>query len=312
MKKSSRVYGPLLGMVLFIAAVVFVIWLNRHAFPWFNPAGVVAASERTVFFIVLGLSAVVVIPVFTMLILFAVRYREGNEKANYNPEWSKNTKLEAIWWGIPILIILIVGTISWVSTHALDPYKNIASNTKPLRVQVVTLEWKWLFIYPDQGVATINKLEIPVNTPVQLSLSADAPMSSFWVPSLGSQIYTMNGMNTQLHLMATKTGTFTGYNTNINGDGYAKMDFTVPVVSKTDFKKWTRQSRQSPDMLDETEYQKIMKPSVMKASKTYMLMDKDLYDTIMMKYMSPTTNGSKTNKSDDMKGMDMSMMKGMN
>lgn len=300
MKRNSRVWGPLLGIVLFVIAVIVVIYLNRYAFPWFNPAGTVAAEERDIFFTVLGLSAIVVIPVFTLLIVFALKYRDGNTKAKYMPEWSKNTALELTWWGIPILIILIVGTISWISTHALDPYKGIASTTKPINIQVVTLEWKWLFLYPDQGVATVNKLVLPNNTPVNLSLSADAPMSAFWIPKLGSQIYTMSGMSTQMHLMATKEGTYTGYNTNINGKGYAKMDFSVPVVSKSDFKNWSEKALKSPNMMDEATYTSLAKPSVVAEPKTYMLMDKELYDTILMKYMS-SMNKEKTPPKTDQK-----------
>lgn len=301
MKRNSRVWGPLLGILLFVAAVAGVIALNWQSFPWFNPAGTIAAQERTIFFAVLGLSAIVVIPVFTLLIVIALRYREGNTKAKYMPEWSKNKVLELTWWGIPILIILIVGTISWISTHALDPYKGIASNVKPLNIQVVTLEWKWLFLYPDQGVATVNKLVLPNDTPVSFSLSADAPMSAFWIPSLGSQIYTMSGMNTQMHLMATKEGTYVGYNTNINGKGYAKMNFSVPVVSKSHFKSWVNKASHSSSMMDETAYRKLMKPSIPTHASEYMLMDPTLYDTIVMKYMAPMdgTNPDTTKSTDE-------------
>lgn len=294
MKKYSRVYGPLLVIALFVASVVAAIWMNRYKFPWFNPAGIVAGQERTIFFFVLGLSAVVVIPVFTMLILFAVKYRESNENANYQPEWNHNKWLETAWWVIPIVIVGVVGTVSWKSTHALDPYKKIASSSKTLNVQVVTMEWKWLFIYPDLHIATINQLKAPINTPIHLTLSADSPMSAFWVPSLGSQIYTMNGMSTQLNLEANKMGTFKGYNTNINGKGYAKMDFQVPIVSKSNFDSWGKGAQKSPNVMNEMTYNKLSKPVVFDGTKVYHLQDSTLYDTILMKYMAPMA-GTKMN-----------------
>lgn len=285
MKRNSRVYGPLLAIVVFVVAVVAMIYANRQAFSWLNPAGVIASDERNIFFFVLGLSAVVVLPVFSLLIIFALKYREQNKPTNYKPEWSENKALELTWWGIPILIIIIVGTTSAISTHLLDPYRKIASKNPTLNVQVVATEWKWLFIYPDHQVATINQLEIPINTPVHFSLSADAPMSAFWVPKLGSMIYTMNGMDSQLNLMATKLGTYDGYNTNINGAGYAKMNFKVPVVSRSDFASWLKQSAQSKNILDEHTYAKLAKPSTPTHPTIYHLADTGLYDTIVMKYM---------------------------
>ena len=307
MKRVLLIGFPLILLVAVVCAIV-VIASGGH-FPWFDPAGTVAARERQIFLLAIGLSVIVVVPVFTMLGLFAWRYREGNKKADYQPEWSENTKLEAVWWGVPIAIIAVLATVVWFTTHELDPYRKIASDTPTLKVQVVALEWKWLFIYPDYDVATVNELRLPVDTPVHFTLAADAPMSAFWVPSLGSQIYAMNGMSSQLNLLATKTGTFKGYNTNINGEGYAKMNFDVPVMSKQDFAAWTKKAYASPHMLDETSYTELAKPSIADAPKTYMLMTPGLYDTIVMKYMAPKKPGTTTEeetKSKDTMTHDMS------
>ena len=288
--KRILLIALLLALLVAVVITIVVVAGGGH-FPWFDPAGVVAARERQVFLLAIGLSVIVVVPVFTLLAMFAWKFREGNKKADYQPEWSENNKLEAVWWGIPIAIIAVLATVVWFTTHELDPYRKISSDTPTLKVQVVALEWKWLFIYPDYGVATVNELRLPVDTPVHFTLAADAPMSAFWVPSLGSQIYAMNGMSSQLNLLATKTGTYKGYNTNINGEGYAKMTFDVPVVGKQDFAAWTKKAYASPDMLDEKSYNELAKPSLVPQSKTYMLMTPDLYDTIVMKYMAPKKPG---------------------
>ncbi len=289
MKRALRIVLPLLVIAAAIGGIIAVAMSGY--FPWFQPAGSVAFREHQIFLFTIGLSAIVVVPVFTMLALFAWKYREGNKKANYQPEWSENSKLEAVWWGIPIAIIAVLATVVWFTTHELDPYRKIASSTPTLKVQVVAMEWKWLFIYPDLGVATVNELHLPVDTPVHFTLAADAPMSAFWVPSLGSQIYAMSGMSSQLNLLATKTGTFKGYNTNINGEGYAKMNFDVPVVGRDEFAAWAKKAYASPDMLDEKTYAELAKPSLVHEPKTYMLMTLDLYDTIVMKYMAPKKPG---------------------
>jgi cytochrome o ubiquinol oxidase subunit 2 len=173
---------------------------------------------------------------------------------------------------------------------------------------VVALEWKWLFIYPDLGVAAVNELPVPVNTPVHFTITADAPMSAFWVPALGTQIYAMNGMSSQLNLIADHTGTFTGYNTNINGEGYAKMKFKVYAKSDKDFTSWIASARKSPNMMDEQALQKISQPGTMNET-AYMLMDNNLYDKVVMKYMKGTMPDKDTTSTSTQH--DMSNMEGM-
>lgn len=296
-----------LGVSIFI--VIMWLALRGTTIDVLSPTGVVATQQRKILFFTLALSLLVVVPVFVMLGLFAYKYREGRN-ADYKPEWGSSNKLEALWWGIPIAIIGVLGTLTWVTSHSLDPYKSIASEKSPLNVQVVALQWKWLFIYPDYNIATVNQLPIPVDRPVHLSLAADAPMSAFWIPSLGSQVYSMNGMSSQLNLMATKTGEYEGYNTNINGEGYAKMKFTAKVMKEADFQNWSKtageKAMNAGDHMDEATYRVLAKPSVVSEPQTYHLMSPGLYDTIVAKYMGHAMTENKD--SSDMKNMDHSMM----
>lgn len=260
----------------------------------------------------LALSLVVVVPVFTMLGLFAWKYREG-AKSKYTPNWGSSVKLEILWWSIPIAIIGLLSVITWQTSHSLDPYKPIASSKKPLEVQVVALQWKWLFLYPDEGVATVNDLTIPVDRPVHFSLTADAPMSAFWIPSLGSQIYSMNSMSSQLHLIANKTGVYKGYNTNINGDGYAKMTFDVTVKTDDEFADWAKTYSQSGHELTKAHFEELAHPSVVPDPMRMKLVDKGFYDSVVMKYMhGASANPSSNDGQYDSTNHSMKGMEGMN
>jgi len=288
-------YRVVFGVVVWIIILSLAGWLlvrDSH-FDVLFPTGHIGVQQRNLLLFTLGLSLIVVIPVFTMLGLFAWRYREGSRRT-YAPEWAHSTRLEALWWGIPIAIIAVLSVVTYQTSHSLDPYRPIESTQSTLEVQVVALQWKWLFIYPEEGIATVNDLTIPVDRPVKFSLTADAPMSAFWIPSLGSQIYSMGAMSSQLNLIANKEGTFKGYNTNINGDGYAKMVFNTNVVSAGEFDRWVASRAQSGHALTMAHFNDLARPSV-EAGPMYMrLEDKRIYDSIVMKYMSPTnsTGGS--------------------
>jgi cytochrome o ubiquinol oxidase subunit 2 len=259
-----------------------------------NPQGLIAKQQRDLIVFTTLLSVVVVLPVFTLLGLFAWKYREGNKKATYTPDEDGNKWLEVLWWGIPIIIIGILGIITWVTTHQLDPYKPIASTVPAIKVQVVALQWKWLFLYPDQGVASLNEMRIPAGTPVNLEITADAPMSAFWIPSLAGQTYAMNGMTAKLSLVADKPGTYRGSNTNINGEGYADMHFNaVAMDSRKAFDDWARSVRIGEENgLDFDKYQKLAEPSKANPIMSYQLRDKALYTEIMNKYMSAHAENS--------------------
>jgi len=317
-QKIKLVAGIVLLLAIVVAGAIFFQHVNVAVL---NPKGVIADQQRNLFIFTILLSIVVVVPVFIMLGMFAWKYRDTNpKKATYTPDWSGDSLLETIWWGIPCAIILVLSVITWQTSHSLDPFKPLQSNVKPVNVQVVSLQWKWLFIYPDLGVASVNQLEMPVNTPINFKLTSDAPMNSFWIPNLGSQIYTMNGMSTQLHLMADSTGDYKGSSANISGEGFADMAFTARVTKQADFDNWVAGAKNSQALTADS-YADLAKPSTLKQPLTYVLKDQNLYNNIVMKYMTPNMSMSAESAQDkhtggssdvdmhgmDMKGMDMNM-----
>jgi len=283
MKRGVRIVVPIIVAILVIA--IFAWLLRDKQIDVLQPAGVVAQQQRQVLFFALFLSACVVIPVFTLLIVFSVKYRAGNKKARYDPNFGEHKILEGLWWGIPIAIIGMLGVVAFQTSHSLDPYKKI-DGSKELSVQVIGLQWKWLFIYPEYNVATLNYIAMPVDRPVHLSVTAEAPMSALWIPALGSQIYAMNGMDSQLNLKGTKLGEYTGYNTNINGEGYAKMTFTAKVMSTSDFSKWRSKIALAKNELDMEQFDILASPASVRDEKDYSLTDKDLYDQVVQRNMS--------------------------
>ncbi len=288
MKRYLPIY--LIACTVIVLGVLGYLLVSPVHFDVLSPAGAIGKQQQQLLLFASILSLCVVLPVFTMLGVFAWKYREG-AGSKHTPEWAENNALEALWWGIPIVIIIVLGVVTWRTTHALDPYRPIVSDAKTMEVQVVALQWKWLFLYPDLGVATVNKLIIPEQTPVHFTLTADAPMSAFWVPALGTQIYAMNGMSSQLHLIADRTGQFEGYTTNINGKGYADMKFTVYAQSQKDFDGWLAGMAKNKEVMDETRYAQLAKPGTTKQGE-YLLQNTSLYDTIVNKYMPDHAMGN--------------------
>ncbi len=274
----------------------------------FDPQGPIALQERNLIVLVVLIMLVVAIPMLITLFTFAWKYRAGNKKAKYEPEHVGNFFRQAIWWTIPAVVIVVIAVINWKSTHALDPTNAIASDVPPLTIQVVALQWKWLFIYPAQGIATVNFIEFPVDTPVHFELTADAPMSSFWIPELGSQIYAMAAMQTQLNLEADTIGEYTGKDTEINGAGYAGMTFEANSVSQVDFNSWVASIQQSSSTLTMDAYNTLAAPSQNNAAAYYSSYGNGLYDTILMKYMVPPTS---TPEAGDAQTSSMSAMPNM-
>lgn len=291
MKKSLLTPLRVTGALLLLATVTFAVgwwYLSDKNIAVFNPQGIIATQQKDLILFTLALSLVVVVPVFVMLGVIAWKYREGNEKATYRPDDEGSKWLEIIWWGIPILIIGILSVVTWVSTHQLDPYKSIASAESPVKVQVIALQWKWLFLYPEYDTASVNELRMPVGTPVDFEITADAPMSAFWIPNLGSQTYAMNGMSSKLSLRADKQGLYKGTNTNINGEGYAEMEFDVIAMKdKQSLEKWMKEIEKSDKygLLNEASYSELKKPSRENTVKHYHFYDSNLYNNVMQKYM---------------------------
>lgn len=280
-------YKILFGALLIVLAMSgLAFYLQGYNVPVLMPEGVISDQQRTLIVWATFLGLLVVVPVFIMLFAVALKYREGNTRPKkYMPNWDSNRWIEGLWWGIPLIIITILGVITWQSSHQLDPYRPLASDRKPVNVQVVALQWKWLFIYPDQGIASVNALHFPANTPVNFQLTADAPMNSFWIPSLGSQVYAMNGMSSKLHLEANNVGSYDGMSANISGEGFSKMRFKANAMSVADYNEWVTKTQKSQDGLDMPMYEKLAEPGVQDSPSYYVLKKGDLYDTIIMKYM---------------------------
>jgi|SRR5581483_4804243 len=278
-------------LVLFGLGGALALYLRGHTVAVLQPAGEIAQKERSLMYVALLLSVLVVVPVYLLTVFIVIRYHDGNTKrrpSDYRPDWNGSWRLEALWWSVPLLIIGILSVITWTSSHDLDPFKPIDSTVKPVNIQVVALDWKWLFIYPDYNIASINLAEVPVGTPINLSVTSDTVMNSFWVPQLGGQIYAMPGMSTQLHLIAGKAGSYFGSPANIAGSGFAHMDFTVRAVSLKDFAAWTKAANRSNTVLDEAAYQQLAKPSQDNPVQYYSPVAPNLYNGVVMNYMAPT------------------------
>jgi cytochrome o ubiquinol oxidase subunit 2 len=291
----SRKYKVLAGVLLGVGFLfISASFLGSRNIAVLQQAGIVGEKERNLIFLSLLLALIVVVPVFIMLFAFAWKYREGNLKAKYRPDFDSSRKLEAIWWGVPFAIIFILSIVTWTSSHDLDPFKPLGASAKPLNVQVVALQWKWLFIYPEQNIASVNYLQIPVNTPVNFEITSDAPMNSFWIPQLGGQIYAMSGMTTHLHLMAGKPGDYKGRSANISGEGFSGMTFTARAASEQSFNKWVATAKNTNSTLSLSSYGQLAKPSKNNHVEYYSTVDNSLYDGIVSKYMAPNSTPAKT------------------
>ena len=276
-----------LAVLLLIIIGALAYYLTHHTIDVLSPTGIVAQKEKHLMIITTLLGLVVVIPVFILTGYIAWTYREGSKAAKYTPSWDHNFKLEFVWWALPLAIITILAIITWRSSHELDPFRQLSSNKQPINVQVIALQWKWLFIYPQQNIASVNLVQFPINTPVNFQITSDAPMNSFWIPRLGGQIYAMSGMSTQLHLMADQTGSFDGSSANISGRGFAGMRFSAKSTSQAEFDKWVSRVKQSANKLGFDQYATLSQPSENNQSAYYSQPATNLYDSVMLKYMVP-------------------------
>jgi cytochrome o ubiquinol oxidase subunit 2 len=259
----------------------------------FDPKGFIAMEQKDLLITAVLLMLVVVIPAFIMVFTVAWRYRAGNTQAPKVKEY-KNYNLPIIlWWAFPSLIILIMSVMTWQKTHELDPYIPIASENPPITIQVVALQWKWLFIYPEQDIASVNFMQVPEDTPINFVLTSDGPMNSFWIPQLGGQMYAMSGMSTKLHLIANEQGNYPGVAAEINGKGFAGMRFVARVTSKEHFDQWVNEAKASSAYLSGYEYELLAQPSENNIPVVYSGAEPGLYDSIMMKYMSHETQETK-------------------
>ena len=250
------------------------------------PKGQVAAEEMHLLICSVLLMLIVVIPVIILTLVIARRYRASNKKAKYSPNFSHSFSLELIWWTVPIIIIAILATVTRKTTHQLDPYRPLDVKGKPLMIQAVALRWKWLFIYPEQDIATVNYVVFPAHRQISFRITSDAPMNSFQIQQLVGQIYAMNGMQTKLHMIADHEGTYRGRSVSFSGDGFANMKFAVKATSEAQFEQWVAQVKQSPKHLDMATYNELVKPTVdFMPPVFYSAVVPGLFNKIMMQFM---------------------------
>ena len=261
-------------------AVIGIVALGGCNQGVLDPKGPIAAAEEQILFNSLGIMLAIVIPTIIATLAVAFWFRSSNRRATYLPDFEYSGRLELLVWSIPAMTVLLVGGVAWVGSHDLDPGKPLTSTVKPIKVQVVSLDWKWLFIYPEQGIASVNQLTIPAATPISFDLTSSGVMNSFFVPQLGSQIYTMAGMKTRLHLQADHPGTFPGLSANFSGDGFADMRFAVDAVPAEQFAQWVTATRNSGPTLDSATYADLAKPSKAVAPFTYRSITPGLFDVI--------------------------------
>lgn len=248
-----------------------------------HPKGPIGDSQRWLIIVAFVLMLLVVVPVIVMAIWFPLKYRASNSKANYDPKWTHSGRIETVVWLVPLAIVLVLSVLTWRETHRLDPYRPLDVGVAPLRIDVVSLDWKWLFIYPDQGIAVVNELVFPARVPLHFRLTSDTVMTSFFIPQLGSQIYAMGGMQTQLHLMADVEGVYAGQNQQFSGRGFPTMTFAAKALSQQDFEAWVQKVKASPDKLDVTRLDALRQPSEKVPVQIFSSIDPELLEYVMHK-----------------------------
>ncbi|KOY03772.1 ubiquinol oxidase subunit II [Pseudomonas nunensis] len=304
---SKNRYPRLLGLLPLLGTLL----LSGCNMTLLDPKGQVGLDERNLIITATLLMLLVVVPVIVMTFLFAWKYRATNPDAVYAPKWSHSTKIEIAVWAVPVLIIIALGYVTYISTHALDPYKPLESDVKPITVEVVSMDWKWLFIYPEQGIATVNKLVFPANTPINFKITSDTVMNSFFIPGLGGQIYAMAGMETKLHLIANQNAEFDGISANYSGAGFTGMKFKAIATSRADFDAWVSDVKKAPKQLEKAEYEALSKPSQNNPVELYSSFTPNLFQIIVDKYEgmkpgAPMHHEKKEHEMAAMEGMDMS------
>jgi cytochrome o ubiquinol oxidase subunit II len=252
-----------------------------------DPQGFIGLSERTILIDSLAIMLAIVVPTIAATIAFAWWFRASNTRATYLPDFEYSGRIELIVWSIPLLTVILLGGVAWIGSHDLDPAKPLPSSTPPLDVQVVSLDWKWLFIYPDQRVASVNQLVVPAGVPIHFSLTSASVMNAFFIPQLGSMIYTMSGMRTQLNLQADKPGTFQALSSHFSGDGFSDMHFEVQAVPSDQFAAWIERTRNTGPTLDPASYAALERQSVNTKPFTFGAADPTLFDQIVTQQLPP-------------------------
>ena len=264
-----------------------------------DPAGEVARQQGNLVMISTALMLLIIVPVMALTVFFAFKYRAANQDAPYDPDWDHSTQLELVIWAAPLLIIICLGALTWVGTHLLDPYRPLAApeaqgpgapetdREKPLEVQVVALDWKWLFIYPEQGIATVNEFAAPVDRPIRFRIASSSVMNSFYIPALAGQIYAMPGMETKLHGIFNQTGNFVGFSANYSGAGFSNMRFAAKSLDRGGFDAWVAQVKGTATPLDRATYLKLEKPSEKEPVRRFAQVEPNLFDRVVNLCVEP-------------------------
>ncbi len=283
-------YKKTIGLSSLLAATLM---LSGCDMVLMNPKGAIGVEQKTLILTAFGLMLIVVIPAIVMAIVFAMRYREANKSATYRPNWAHSNKIELVVWTVPILIIITLATITWKTTHELDPYKPLVSDQKPVTIEVISLDWKWLFVYPEQGIATVNEIAFPTGVPVNFKVTSDSVMNSFFVPQLGGQIYAMAGMQTKLHLIANEPGTYNGISASYSGAGFSGMKFTATATpDRAGFDEWVQKVKASSKTLDTVQaFNELAKPSENNPVEYFSSVKPNLFQETIAKFMGDMGHG---------------------
>ena len=276
-----------------------------------GPAGDMATRERDLIIVSTALMLLIILPVMAATLIFAWRYRATNTDATYDPDFHHSTQLEVLIWTAPLMIIIALGALTWISTHILDPYRRlsrigpgeiVASDQRPLTVEVVALDWKWLFFYPDQGIATINELAAPLDVPINFKITSSTVMNTFFVPALAGQIYAMAGMETKLHAVANRSGVFDGFSGNYSGAGFSHMNFKFHALTQSDFDAWVAKAKAPGETLDQARFKDLEKPSESEPVRYFPTVQPDLYNKILNLCADPSKMCMNEMMHIDMKG----------
>lgn len=290
--EQKKFVGPMLfftGVILFFILLMQPLSILQYKdyIAVLFPAGLIGDEQLRLLLILQAVMLFVIIPVYLLTFIFSWKYRAYNPKHEYDPDLVDNVWAEIIWWGLPLVLTIYIAFITTEYTYRLDPFKPIQSDRPTKTIQVVALQWKWLFIYPEEKIASVNFLQIPKDTPVEFVITADAPMNSFWIPALGGQIYAMPKMKTKLNLIANKEGDFRGCSANISGTGFSEMHFITRASTDAEYEQWIESAKSAQSSLTRASYEALAKPGVVASPALYRLEDQSLFDYVFNKYMFP-------------------------
>lgn len=279
-----------------LSALTLLLALSGCDLVVMSPSGDIAMQQRDLIIVSVVLMLLIIIPVICLTLYFAWHYRRSNINAKYDPEWHHSTRLEVVIWSAPLAIIIALGAVTWVSTHKLDPYRPldridanrpVTAETKPITIEVVALDWKWLFLYPEQGIATVNEIAAPIDTPIEFKITGSTVMNSFYIPALAGQIYAMPGMQTKLHAVMNKEGVYEGFSANYSGDGFSGMRFKFHGMSNQSFTDWVAKVKGQGSALNRDAYLKLERPSSRVPVTYYAAVENGLYDAILNLCVKP-------------------------